>query len=294
MATTMTTDTEAGFQPDPAPQELNATISLDPEQSTGAESPSPDGSLERLVNAVLDSAGVANRSATVAATSTENMLNALGDLDRVTAAIRRQGYVLLGLSLGSVVATVAALALASMTLNSRVSRADATLLAVGKRVVELNAGVENMKRIESMLANADSSAMEAMQSRLEQKLESSVADIRKAVTATPERVTKQDDQRIQATLTSLGSQLRSLEIQNQAQVKAITRLTEQLGAARSDVATLARITSQLENQLQLERTKVAAQATPPTARPRERRDDPRGADFIQYPDPQLKKLESRQ
>ena len=63
---------------------------------------------------------------------------------------------------------------------------------------------------------------------------------------------------------------------------------------RQDVAALTRTTSNLETQLQQERSRIAPVAAPPQARPRERRDGPPAGDYIQYPDPQMKKLEIRQ
>ena len=212
----------------------------------------------------------------------------------MTANTRKQGYVLLGLTLIGTMATVIALTLASTTLNSRVARADATLLAVGKRVVEMNAGTENLQRIETLLSGVEAGGLEALQTRLEQKLDASVAELRKAIAVPPERNAKADEQRMQALLGGLSNQIRNLETQNQLQSRSIARLTEQLGAARQDVAALTRTTSNLETQLQQERSRIAPVAAPPQARPRERRDGPPAGDYIQYPDPQMKKLEIRQ
>lgn len=249
-----------------------------------------ESNLQKIVAAVLDSASVANRSASVAATSTENLLNAVGDLGQATRTARTNAWVIIGTSVVCGLFAIGTFIWASGSLLNRLVQADETLQVAGKRVGELNSGVKHLQRIEILLESQAGPNLSAVDSRiagLEGRIESMMSEIRKeptqkAVTATPAQV----DDRHQALL----KQIRSLESALQAQSKNVVRLSEQIASMKSEMASLSRATSNIESQWAQDQARNPQRTTAQTAtRVRERREDPRNPDFIQYPDPAARK-----
>ncbi len=262
--------------------------------STQAHSGEPEAtSLDALVNVVLDSAGVANRSASIAASSTESLLAAVGDLGKATSRARMTSAVVLGVSALSIVTTAGALFAVSVQLSGRLTQTNATLLAVGKRAVEMNTGIENLKRIETVLAGIANKQGPEQSQKLEAKLDAALAETRKpTAAAATENTAKQDDARHQSLLT----QIKALEAQTQAQGRSITRMNELISASRAEVSKTLGVARSLEILLTNfnEKPRLAATGqTPPVAREREpiarEREKPteqKSKDFIQYPAPQ--------
>ncbi|MCX7144364.1 MAG: hypothetical protein NT123_25700, partial [Proteobacteria bacterium] len=109
---------------------INATIPLAAASSTATPPGTPpDAGLDELVAVVLDSAGVANRSASIAASSTESLLTAVGDLNKVISRARIMSAIVLGAAALSIVAAAGALFAVSVQLSSRLAQTNATLLA---------------------------------------------------------------------------------------------------------------------------------------------------------------------
>ena len=273
------------------PERIEASIPL------GEPDPvSPDGqsesSLQKLVTVVLDSASVANRSASLAATSTENLLNAVGDLGQVMQTARTNAWVIIGTSVVCGLFAIGTFIWASGSLSSRLVQADETLQMAGKRVGELNAGVERLIRIETLLESQTGPNLPAVDARLaglEGRIESLMGEIRKGSAQKPAAVAPAHaDDRQQALL----NQIRSLESALQAQSKNMVRLSEQVAGVKSEMASLSRATTNLESQWAQDQARNPQRtAAQPASRIRERREDTRNPDFIQYPDPAARKSE---
>jgi hypothetical protein len=278
-------------QPEPA-QGIDAFVPLGDPDPTSPDAKS-ESSLQQLVTVVLDSASVANRSASVAATSTENLLNAVGDLGEVTQAARTNAWVIIGTSVICGIIAIATFIWASASLSNRLVRADETLQLAGKRVADLNLGVEGLARIETLLESNSGPSLAAVESRvagIEGRIDSLAGDIRKAVLPKPTlQGGAQGDERQAALLV----QIKLLEAGMQNQTRMMNRFAEQVAGIKSDVAALGRMTSTLEAQLALEQARSQQKTSmPPSARPRDRRDDARNPDFIQYPDPSTRKSDN--
>ena len=284
---------DSSTTPDGAgPERIEASVPLGDPDSTPPDKPS-EASLQKLVTVVLDSASVANRSASVAATSTENLLNAIGDLGQVTKTARTNAWTIIGTSAGCGLFAIGTFIWASASLSGRLVQTDQTLQVAGKRVGELNAGVERLQRIETLLesqARPNPSAVESRIAGLEERIESLMNEIRKgaaqkAVSATA----AQPDDRQQALL----NQIRSLESALQVQSKNMVRLSEQVAGVKSEMASLSRTTSSIEAQWAQDQARNQQRAaSQPAPRIRDRREDPRNPDFIQYPDPAARKSET--
>ena len=252
-----------------------------------------NASLDTLVSVVLDSAGVANRSASIAASSTESLLTAVGDLGKVVARARMTSIFVLGVAALSIVAAAGALFSITVQLSSRLTQTNATLLAVGKRAVEMNTGIEYLKHIETTLAEIASKQGSDQFQKLEAKIDATLTEIRKPVAVTQaekppvEKPAKQNDERYQALLT----QIKALDAQAQAQTRSIARMSELIAASKAELSKTMGIARNVEIQLANfnERQRPPAQVPAPSApAPREREKPPeqKSKDYIQYSAPQ--------
>lgn len=279
---------------------INATITVAATSSTATPSGSPpDAGLDELVAVVLDSAGVANRSASIAASSTESLLTAVGDLNKVISRARVMSAIVLGAATLSIVAAAGALFAVSVQLSSRLTQTNATLLAVGKRAVEMNTGFEYLKTTISGMA--DKQANDPLL-KIETKLDATLAEMRKPVAPPPpEKPAKQDDARQQVLLTqvkALEAQAKALENQMQAQTRSIARMSELLAASKVELSKTSGIARNVETLLvnlnEKQRPAVVTQS-PPAPREREKpveqksRDYIQSKDYIQYTAPQSDK-----
>ena len=272
--------------------DIQATVALAAASPTQADSAaSASASLDALVTVVLDSAGVANRSASIAASSTESLLTAVGYLGKVTERARMGAAIVLGAAALSIVAAAGALFAVSVQLGSRLTQTNATLLAVGKRAVQMNTGIENLGRIETVLAEVAKKPETDRLQKLEEKLDAALSETRRPIGAAPmEKPAKQDDARHQALLT----QMKALEAQTQTQARAITRMTEQIAASRADLSKTMSIARGVETTLASfgEKQRLAGAApNPPAPREREKPAELRLKEFIHYPAAQADKGE---
>jgi len=262
-------------------------LALAPESSTQAHSGAPQATnLDALVSVVLDSAGVANRSAAIAASSTESLLTTVGDLGKVTSRARVTSAIVLGVAALSIVTGAGALFAVSVQLSGRLTQTNATLLAVGKRAVEMNSGIDNLRRIETVLVEMANKQGPDQLQKLEAKLDAALAETRGPIAAAPtQNSAKQDDARHQSLLT----QIRALEAQTQAQARSITRMSELISASRAEVSKTLGVARNLEillaNFNEKQRLTGTVQ-TAPVAREREKSTEQKSKDFIQYPAPQ--------
>ena len=273
---------------------INATIPLAAASSTATPPGTPpDAGLDELVAVVLDSAGVANRSASIAASSTESLLTAVGDLNKVISRARIMSAIVLGAAALSIVAAAGALFAVSVQLSSRLAQTNATLLAVGKRAVEMNTGFEYLKTTISVMA--DKQGSDPLQ-KIETKLDATLAEMRKPVAPPPtEKPAKQDDARQQVLLTqvkALEAQAKALENQMQAQTRSIARMSELLAASKVELSKASGIARNVETLLVNfnEKQRPAAVTQSPTPpREREKQAEQKSRDYIQYTAPQSDK-----
>ena len=268
--------------------------SVEPELDPAAEKTSteenPKSELDKLVNVVLETAGVANRSSEMAASATENLLAVTEELAQTTAQAKMNSVIILSIVSLLLLITSGALIWSFIKLEASVTRTEGTLLAVGKRMVEMNAGTENLKNIESLLTGLDAKKESGRIESMEKKLDAALVEIRKPVEpASNEKVAKEDQARHQALLT----QIKALDGQNQAQARATAKLGDQLSTSRAELSKLAEATRKLETMLNAERQRPAAIApSVATIRPREKPVEQKDKEFVQYPDPQAQKTET--
>lgn len=268
---------------------LEAEVPSDlPKNESGNSQVAGHTSFEKIVEAVLNSAGVANQSAVLAATSTENLLNAVGDIGSITARARVTSMIVLFTSALLLAAAAGAFVTVSFQLNSRLTQANNTLAVVAKGASKLNEDLEKWKRLDKLIeeigGNKTSESIEKLGNRME-----AISDLMKQVAAPlqPEKSLKQEEVRNKA----LTNQIKSLDAQNQYQARVIIKLTEQVQASRAEISKILgavrSVDSQVANLYEKQRSTPPAQQPPvsiipPQVREREKQPDPKNVDYIQY------------
>jgi hypothetical protein len=227
--------------------------------------------IDTLSGLVLDAAELANRSAAAGAAAGAKMLE-------TQSALEAGGIAVVSVVLTAAVVTQVA---------SRMAKLDATVLAVGKRYVEMNAGLESLTLLNDSLAEMQvkQDAFAQLQSKLTTNLEEASKASQGLVTQVPQATAKE----VQTRTAALMQQVQSIDSRVQAQgaavkkmadeVKAMQGQQENLGALKRDVEALV----VLQRERYLEAAKAAGVApsakgpvVPAPAPPR----------TVQYPRPQ--------
>ncbi len=251
-------------------------------------------SFSTVVNRVLDASDVANKSAAIAADSTEHLIDAVNELRDAThtaqlqaGKARMHAVIVLGTTGFLMLMAVVMFTVMALKLQDRLGATDTAVLAVGKRIVQLNAGVNSLKEIGAELEKfklQQDDRSNAIEKFLPQ-VDANLNEIRKAVTEQAAKSAKpaapdpraQDLQAQSRALAKLAEQVSSMQTKElQAQSRALAKLTEQVSSIQASLAKLTAAASAPRSVVP-----VAAAAAPPP--PKAERP---AQSFIQYPPPQ--------
>ena len=229
-------------------------------------------SFSTVVNRVLDASDVANKSAAIAADSTEHLIDAVNELRDAThtaqlqaGKARMHAVIVLGTTGFLMLMAVVMFTVMALKLQDRLGATDTAVLAVGKRIVQLNAGVNSLKEIGAELEKfklQQDDRSNAIEKFLPQ-VDANLNEIRKAVTEQAAKSAK-----------PAAPDPRAQELQ--AQSRALAKLTEQVSSIQASLAKLTAAASAPRSVVP-----VAAAAAPPP--PKAERP---AQSFIQYPPPQ--------
>ena len=233
------------------------------------------------------------RKAGLAAASTENLLNTVGNLGGITSRARMTAMIVIFTSALFLVAAAGAFFSASVQLNRRLIEANSTLTAIAMRAVDLSAELKNLKRQDTLIGELEAQKSVDNFEKIAIKIDVALAELKKqsAATSNPtEKSSKQEEMRHKA----LSDQIRYVEMQTQSQGRVLAKLAEQLQSSRADVSKILGTVRAVDDQLaklhekqQLApptlRTPLASVALPP--REREKQAESKNKDYIQYSDP---------
>ena len=250
-------------------------------------------SFDAVITRVLDASDVANKTASIAATSTEHLIDAVGELRASTVKARMHAVVVLGVTGFLMLAAVGVFTVMALQLQGRLDSADSTIMAVGKRVVSLNASIGTLKQMEAALEKFNErqdEQVKAMEKMMPQ-LETGMAEVRKSVADLAEKSAKpaakaEADPRSAA----LQAQLKALEPQLQAQARSTARLAEQVTTMQANLAKINGVSRDVETLLKMEKLRAVVVAPPPSAAPVaaapvEKEKPPPAPSYVRYPNP---------
>ena len=234
-------------------------------------------SIDSLVNVVMDSAKVSNHSATVAAESTERMAAAVDKLGKISNAAHTRSIIALSVTALLMLAMVVVVFIMSLSLGSRFSQADATLVAIGRRLVDVKNSFETVGKVENTLSAARSTLQEdrELNRKLEARLDALMEEIKRLRALQAEKADKAPDKVFDKALETrnqaLTTQIKAMETQLQTQAKAVTKLSEQLTALQTQAGTQTGSNTELKRSidslLEMEKKRAAAPVPKPAASP---------------------------
>lgn len=260
--TTQPTDTPDDFVPADPPQVIDGAVddaSAVNEAPAPAAAPAPQPTLsaqavnpfETLATVVLESAEVANRSAQAAATSTA-ALNATAEQLRKTQTLGlKQAKWMLIAAASVMVITLLFFLIMGIRMSSRVAQLDETLLAVGKRTVELNVAVGTMDGVQATLTELSPrlEAMAAASSQIESRMEAAIQRSEALVSEVP----AQTAQQVTTASEQLSKQVQGLDTKLQTQNTAVANVTRELQAMRAVVRDVDRLNKEVQALITLQR-----------------------------------------
>ncbi len=246
---------------------------------------------ESLATVVLDAADVASSAASAASQTGTDMLAATTRLRETEQLILRRSNITLASLAAVTLLAVTITATAGYVMTDRVQRLDETLLAVGKRTVELGmtgqsleAGSDTLKAVGDQVAGllAAQEAIRTMQAQLETKVDTALKQAEATMQQVPDRTAKQ----VAASSDGVNRQLQALGGRLQAQAGAMQTLTRDVKELSTTVAAVDALRRDLQSLNAAQRARAAEPAptpkviTPPAPPPTPR--EP----MLQYPRPQ--------
>lgn len=243
---------EPTFTPDPPPPELGAeagaAASTSTEDSKASAAPALKPELPHLgitvderayhqfqvlAKTVLDSADIASKSAEAAVAVSSEMRQATAHFREATdTGIKRARLVLYILGGVSFLGLVFFITM-GVRMVGKINQLDAMMAAVGKRVVELNAGMESLEGVNrSVQALSDKQqALAQAQSQIENRIAENLKQSESLVAKVPTETAKQ----VAATSDSLLKQVQGINSRLQTQASAVQSLGSEVKALKGSV-----------------------------------------------------------
>ena len=259
MTTETTSPSAAETSPTAAPAQGDAEIAQD------------------IKSAVFDSAELATRSASLAAKAGLEMHQAAQELMKTSASQNKMNKILLGVFGGLTLLALSLFAFMSLRLQDRVSQLDAMLLAVGKRVVSMDASVELFNGVSDVVKDVSQKqdSISSAQGKLEQRIEDAI----KSTQPVPDAKAKPVDDKNKELL-KMVQEINARLLQEANSVRTISAQIQKLQSNLPDAAKFRREMDAIVRQMKERPAPEAAPApasiaSPAVVKPRER--------VVQYP-----------
>jgi DNA repair exonuclease SbcCD ATPase subunit len=241
-------------QPTTGGNEKTQPASQDTASVHAAQSAASDAEeLEGLKMLALDSAELATRAANVAAGVAENMKKATLSLHDLMKVNKKQHLIMMGVAGGFMFITGIIFATSVFTLKSRINQMDTMLVALSKRVVELDESMEMVgsvnEGLQAMVAKQDGIAK--MQGALELRLNDAIKQTESVPAKTAEQVGEKGE--------ILAAQVKSLEGRFMQQSRALNALANQVGGLQGAVGETGGFKKEMEALARLQRERQAAE-----------------------------------
>ena len=215
----------------------------------------------KLSSAVLDAADVAHRSADVANRISASFESQIGQLSAAAFITRKINTLLIGVSAGVMVLSLIIFAVFSVRLSNRVSELDEMLLAVGKRTVELNAGLSTMESLNAQIKDlsAKQVAMVGVQAQVESKINDALSKSESLMQSMPNRAAQQ----ITQASANLTREVQSINGKLQQQAKAVQTLGDEVKGLKSDMSNVNALKRDVNALVVLQKDRVLEQLQRP-------------------------------
>jgi hypothetical protein len=213
---------------------------------------------EALSSAVLDAAEVASQAALAASLAGRELKHTAGVLSDVSFRMNKRWVIAQGVLAGLLVLSIGFFSIMAVRLISKTNQLDATFMAVGKRVVELDAGLTGLQAIqENMDALAERVAtLTKAQTELGQRVDNSVQQSNALVAQVPEQTARQvadTSSDLVKQVKALDGRLQSQAAATQSQVNAVRSLGAEVKALQGSLGEVAAVKRDVEALVTLQR-----------------------------------------
>ena len=233
-----------------------------------------------LSSAVLDAAEVANRSADMANRVGADFERQMAQLSAVALTTRKINMILMGATVGVMLITLIVFAVLSARMSSRISQLDEMLLAVGKRAVELNAGMVALDSVNAYMK--DLTAKQGSMVDVQAQVEAKINDALKKSESLMQNMPNKAAQQITSASTALTREVQSINGKLQQQAKAVQILGEEVKELKSGMSNVSALKRDVQALVVIQKDRVLEQLQKqqPAARPTPQREP-----ALQYPRP---------
>ncbi len=233
-----------------------------------------------LSSAVLDAAEVANRSADMANRVGADFERQMAQLSAVALTTRKINMILMGATAGVMLITLIVFAVLSARMSSRISQLDEMLLAVGKRAVELNAGMVALDSVNAYMK--DLTAKQGSMVDVQAQVEAKINDALKKSESLMQNMPNKAAQQITSASTALTREVQSINGKLQQQAKAVQTLGEEVKELKSGMSNVSALKRDVQALVVIQKDRVLEQLQKqqPAARPAPQREP-----ALQYPRP---------
>lgn len=206
---------------------------------------------QALAQVVLDSAHIATKSATAAAAASREMHAATSEFRSLTEAGHKKALILLGVTGGLLIICLIFFLTMGVRMNSRINQLDSMMLAVGKRVVDLNAGLESLDVINKSIETLTAQQLEQVktQGQLETRINEALKKSESLVQGVPGETAKQ----VAATSDNLLKQVQGINSKLQSQAGAVQALGSEVKALKGAVGNVDKLNRDVEALVTLQR-----------------------------------------
>ncbi|MEK7344254.1 MAG: hypothetical protein AAB176_01045 [Pseudomonadota bacterium] len=188
---------------------------------------------QSLAQVVLDSADLATKSAEAAASASSNLRKTTAEFKELTESGHKKARLLLAITGGVMVISLIFFLIMGVRLVSRINQLDAMVLAVGKRVVELNTGMESLEGVNQSVKELASQqvALTKSQGQIEGRIDASLKQSESLVQKVPTETAKQ----VAASSDSVIRQVQGINAKLQSQANAVQSLGTEVKSLKSAV-----------------------------------------------------------
>ena len=213
---------------------------------------------QALAKTVLDSAEIASRSAEAAMAVGRDMKLATGQFREATSQFNEMsdaGYkkarLLLAIGGGVMVVCLLFFLIMGVRLVSRINKLDVMMEAVGKRVIDLNSGMESLEGLNRSVQDlsAKQAALAKAQSEIEGRIDAQLKQSESVVQKVPTETAKQ----VAATSDTLKREVQTLNSRLQNQASAVQSLGNEVKALKGSVGNVDGLKRDVEALVTLQR-----------------------------------------
>jgi len=206
---------------------------------------------QALAKTVLESAEIASRSAEAALAVSRDMKLATGNFKDMGDAGFKKARLLLAIGGGVMVVCLLFYLIMGVRLVSRINKLDVMMEAVGKRVIDLNAGMESLEGLNKSVQElaAKQAELTKAQSQIEGRIDAQLKQSESLVSKVPTETAKQ----VAATSDTLKREVQGLNSRLQSQANAVQSLGSEVKALKGSVGNVDGLKRDVEALVTLQR-----------------------------------------